>query len=110
MKQICGMYLALASGLVLAAAQPVAIPVETFDVRIESVPRWEIFSSIPHEKAVGLMDVATKAGAACHEIERHGIVICYSMAPATVGIDWKKLHQAFDAQSDQIPPTNKDFL
>lgn len=107
MKQICGMYLALASGLVLAAAQPVAIPVETFDVRIESVPRWEVFRAMPHEKAAGLMAAATKAGAACHELEGDSIVVCYYTAPASTGIDWEKLRQSFNTQSDQTLASKK---
>lgn len=103
MKQIFGMYLALASGLVLAA-QPVVIPVEVFDVNIEQAPRWEVFRAIPHEKAVGLLAAATKAGAACHELEGDGIVVCYYTAPASAGIDWGKLRQSFDAQPDQTLP------
>jgi hypothetical protein len=106
MRQIFGMYLALASGLVLAS-QPVTIPVETFDVNIESAPRWEVFRAMPHEKAAGLMAAATKAGAACHELEGDSIVVCYYTAPASVGIDWEKLRQSFDAQSDQALASKK---
>lgn len=105
MKFIVVAALSLVAGLA-QATQVLEIPVQVFDVPRDqpSPPRWEEYSSIPHDKAVFAIKAAEKAGGACHEIAEHQILVCYyaEQRPKQVGIDWEKAGQAMRSDTGQL--------